>query len=217
MKIWLWLLIGLNLALPVRAQTTPLTTGIPTFDGPVTQGGIPLNSERLRGLPPAWIQNQYQLYARTVTALNRVLRRSPLTPQDRALAMQLFNRQALYYGFLESLGGEGAPTEPVILKALAQQGDNWESWRQKVLELATATPSGWIVWEYNLLSNSPGLYVARDESDFKLGSLPLIVLNLTATDYAAVSGQDGQDFAARLLANLRWSRATERLNRLGYR
>lgn len=212
------LLIGL--ALPAQAQTQPLPTGgIPGLGGAVEMRGIPLNSGRLVGLRQDWIQNQYKLYIQTVNSLNRVLKRTPLSPADRSLALQLFNRQGLYYGFLESLGGAGTPTDRVILAQMSQVGLNWESWQAQVLELAQylAGGSGWIIWEYNLLSNRTEIYPAQDETDLKLGSVPLLVLNLNHSDYADANGEDVAEYTRRLLANLRWDSAVARLDRLGIR
>ncbi|HEY9842214.1 MAG: hypothetical protein ACAI44_17540 [Candidatus Sericytochromatia bacterium] len=221
MKYLLACLLSLVLAAaaaaqPVAWQTRP-EAGIPRLGGPLPVQGIPINSNRLDGLSRSWVESQYQLYAQTIVALNRVLRRNPQKPADRSLALQLFNRQALYFGFLENLGGSGPPNQGPILRMLQQEGLDWEAWQAQVLELAEYLKggSGWIIWEYNLLSHSTGLYPAQDETDLRLGSIPLLVLNLNRSAYQPVSGEDVAEYTRRLLANLRWSSVAARLAILG--
>ena len=81
--------------------------------------------------------------------------------------------------------------------------------RQRLLVSALLTVFG--------LSNRTELYTAQDETDLKLGSVPLIVLNLNHNDYVDATGEDVVEYTRRLLANLRWDTAVARLDRLGIR
>lgn len=206
-------LIGMLLLLALQSAQAQTSGQMPVLGGPVAVRGIPFNSNRLAGLSQSWANSQYQLYTNSVLALNRVLRRSPRQPADSALTMQLFNRQALYYGFLENLGGSGPPGEGPILALMREGGLDWPEFQTRVLDMAAYLEggNGWIIWEYNLLDHSNGLYLAQDETDVKLGSVPLLVLNLNTTASEPVSGQDVADYTRRLLANLRWDAVLERL------
>lgn len=205
---------------PARAQVTlqplPEQGSIPSLGGPLPVRGIPLNSSRLDRLSPSWVEDQYRLYGRTVVALNRVLERRNPSPADRSLAMALFNRQALSFAFLENLGGDGLPPQGVVQRLLAEQASSPEAWQQQVQQLAEYLGGqGWIIWEYNLLTRSTSLYPARDETDLKVASLPLIVLSLTRNPEQGMS--DTPDYVSRLLANLRWQAANARLAAIGVR
>lgn len=199
------------------ARSFDSTGAVPRLGGPLEVRPIPFNPGRLFGLPGTWAQDQYRQYGRAVVALNRVLARGN-APADQSLALQLFNRQALLYSFLDSLGGEGPPTRSVVLNLMQQQGLSYANWQAQVLALAPyLADGGWIVWEYNLISGSSSLYPAHDETDLKLGSLPLVTLNLSKEAYRGLAEGDPAAYTRLLLANIDWEGVADRLIALGFR
>ena len=199
------------------ARSFDSTGAVPRLGGPLEVRPIPFNAGRLYGLPATWAQDQYRQYGRAVVALNRVLSRGN-APADQSLALQLFNRQALLYSFLDSLGGEGPPTRSVVLNLMQQQGLSYAAWQDQVLALAPyLADGGWIVWEYNLISGSASLYPAHDETDLKLASVPLVTLNLNQEAYRGQAESDPVAYTQLLLANIDWEGVAGRLNALGFR
>ncbi|PKL76531.1 MAG: hypothetical protein CVV27_09765 [Candidatus Melainabacteria bacterium HGW-Melainabacteria-1] len=214
-------------ATPTLAQTSlPVqnadpSRNLPGLGGPIQMRGIPFNSNRLFGLPSRWADEQYRQYGLSVLALNRVLARggpSGAAPADQALALQLFNRQALSWRFLESLGGQGLPTQSNVLNRLQAEGLDLNSWQARVLALAAQLKggSGWIIWEYNLLTGNTGLYAAQDDTDVRIASMPLLVMNLNQQTYQALN-IDQESYTRLLLNNLNWESVSARLNQFGLR
>ncbi len=209
---------------PAQAQITlqpaPVQGSIPSLGGPLPVKGIPINSNRLEQLSANWVEDQYRLYSRTIVNLNKILVRPNPSGADRSLALSLFNQQALTFAFLENLGGRGFAPQGTALRLLTEQGISLESWQEQVRQLARflseqGQNQGWIIWEYNLLTRRASLYPARDETDLKVASLPLMVLSLNRAPGQGLD--DTADYIERLFVNLNWEVANLRLSAIGVR
>lgn len=204
----------------VTLQPAPVQGSIPSLGGPLPVKGIPINTHRLDRLSASWVEDQYRIYSRTVVNLNKVLVRPNPSGADRSLALSLFNQQALTFAFLENLGGRGFAPQGTALRLLTEQGISLESWQEQVRQLSRFLSEqghnqGWIIWEYNLLTRRASLYPARDETDLKAASLPLMVLRLSRSPGFGLD--DTADYLERLFANLNWEAANSRLSAIGVR
>jgi len=224
--IWLALSLAWGLAwcpgwLTAQAQTPILNQLPPPGSTPSLQRRypvqpVPINTNRLRGLSQSWAQEQYRLYSLAIQALNRL---DPTQPRDQVLATQAFNRQLLLYRSLEMLGGDGFPRlDSPALVLLGEASQELPQWKARMQTAAAYLEnSGWVVWEYNLLTRRAEVVSLRDASEARLGSIPLVVLDLQRSHYERPFANDRAAYVQALLNNLNWGKIENELARWGVR
>lgn len=213
-------LMGFSTGLPAEAQTQGLSgtsAGIPKLEQALSARPLPLNPERLNGLSSGFVLGRYREYQNTVRAYNRSLKISELGPRS-AVSTRLFNHQYLLYHALLALGGDGLISPASLPERLLQrEGHTLSSWQAEVATLGTylSGGTGWIIWGYNLLTRQTELYPAQDDTDLRLGSIPLVVLDLRYSTYQADFGDDEKTYLQTLLKNLNWDHIGQQAQQLG--
>lgn len=215
-SLGLWLLPSYLLAAQPqnRAQSFGPSGSLPSLQQVYTAEPLPINPNRLDGLSQRWAQNQYRLYGLSLQALNRL---QPLQPKDQALALQLFNRQLLLYRSLEMLGGNGRPRfDSPVLRLMGEQSQDLPKWKAALLAAAADLPQGWLIWEYNLLTDKASVRSLRDSSEARFGSLPLVVIDLHSPG-SSEGFSSREAYIQAVLGNISFEKIEQALERFGVR
>lgn len=193
-----------------RVESLGPAGNIPSLNPKWVPQAVPINTNRLEGLSQRWAQNQYRLYQLSVHALNR------LKPgQDQPLALQLFNRQWLLYRSLEMLGGQGRPRfDSPVLRLMNESSQELPRWREEIQTAAAELSQGWVIWEYNVLTQQAQVLSLRDSSEARFGAVPLVVIDLHTPQSSEGFGNRSA-YVQAVLNNLSWEKIERELARWG--